>query len=69
MIRIEPNKNNDATSSDEANTNWYEAEFAMNSIGISFKKDVIGFDRDEWKDAIYSEMKSLVENDTWKIIL
>jgi len=40
----------------------------MNSMEISFKEAISDSDRDEWKDAIYTEIKCLIKNDTWKIV-
>jgi len=70
MVKNEPNRNseNGAASSDEENITWHEAELAMNSMKISFKEAISGSDRDEWKDAIYTEIKCLVKNNTWKIV-
>jgi len=69
MLENEPNRNSEnAASSDEENITWHEAELAMNSMEISFKEAISDSDRDEWKDAIYTEIKCLVKNDTWKIV-
>ena len=70
LIRVEPNGDpqNKPASSDEEDVNWYEIEFVMNSMEIPFKEAIVGSDQGEWKNAIYSEIKSLIENDTWKIV-
>lgn len=54
MIRTEPDESSitDATSSEDENVTWYEVEFAMNAMEISFKEAVVGSDQEEWKDAI-----------------
>jgi len=60
MLENEPNRNSEnAASSDEENITWHEAELAMNSMEISFKEAISGSDRDEWKDAIYTEINVL----------
>lgn len=70
MIRTEPDESSitDATSSEDENVTSYEAEFATNAMEISFKEAVVGSDQEEWKDAIQTEIKNLVRNDTWKIV-
>ena len=35
---------------------------------IPFKEAIVGLDQDKWKNAIYSEIKSLIENNTLEIV-
>lgn len=50
------------------NEEWHNAELAMSASEIPLSKATSGPDSVEWMDAIYSEMKCLVSNDTWKIV-
>lgn len=55
-------------SSSDDDIEWNEAEYALLANDISFSQAVTGPDATEWKDAIYDEIKSLVENDTWELV-
>lgn len=54
-------------SSDDGSLIWEDAELALNACEIQFDKAVSGPDRNEWLDAIYSEVRSLIANDTFSI--
>lgn len=53
-------------SSDEAE--WYDARLAMIASEVPFSEVVSGPNCDEWQDAVYDEIKSLVRNDTWTLV-
>lgn len=40
----------------------------MGASEISFRQAVSGSDKDEWHDAIYKEMKSIISNDTFDVV-
>lgn len=46
---------------------WENAELVLNTCEIPFYKAMSGPDKDEWVDAVYSEIRSLI-NDTFDII-
>jgi len=46
----------------------HDAQHAMHVSEIPLKDALAGPDPCEWKDAIYSEIKCLLANDTWEII-
>lgn len=45
---------------------WFDAQLTMTVLEISFSQAVSSPDRDEWRNAVYTEIKSLV--DTWTIV-
>jgi hypothetical protein len=47
---------------------YEEIDFVMAASEIPFSEAIHGADKDEWKDAILSEIKSLVINDTWDVV-
>jgi hypothetical protein len=57
---IEPTSNEDPR--------YEEIDFVMAASEIPFSEAIHGADKDEWKDAILSEIKSLVINDTWDVV-
>jgi len=56
-----------ADDSDEDGQEYVDAEFAMSVCKIPFQQAISGPDKDEWH-AVYSEIKSLIQNDTFKIV-
>lgn len=46
----------------------YDAQLAMIASEIPFFQAVSGPDSNEWRDAIYAEIKSLVGNETWTLV-
>jgi len=57
-----------ANDSSEESQEYVDTEFAMSACEISFQQAISGPDKNEWHDAIYSEIKSLIQNDTFKIV-
>jgi len=47
---------------------WFNAQFVMSASEIPFIQAVTGSDGDEWRNAVYDEIKSLVRNDTWELV-
>ena len=43
-------------------------DYAMNAVEIPLQEAVNGPNRGEWMEAMYSEVKSLVDNDTWDLV-
>ncbi|KAH0816973.1 hypothetical protein GEV33_005817 [Tenebrio molitor] len=52
----------------EEDPRYEEIDFVMAASEIPFSEAIHGADKDEWKDAILSEIKSLVINDTWDVV-
>ena len=52
----------------EDDVEWHDAEIAMSASEINFSQAISGPDSEDWKDAIYSEIRCLVANDTWSIV-
>lgn len=55
-------------TSEDDNLGWHDAEFAMNAHEIPLLLALSGPEKDEWQDAIHSEIRSLVLNDTFDIV-
>nr|XP_012150576.1 PREDICTED: uncharacterized protein LOC105663803 isoform X2 [Megachile rotundata] len=53
---------------DDEELEWHDAGFAMSASEISCTQALNGPDAEEWKDAIYTEIKNLVANDTWMLV-
>lgn len=61
--------NDEATkSSDDDFLGWETAEMAMNACEVSMERALSGSDSEEWEDAIYAEMKSLIANKTFDLM-
>ncbi|KMQ88628.1 retrovirus-related pol polyprotein from transposon tnt 1-94 [Lasius niger] len=63
--------NRDVTSEgaiEVSDDEWYEASSNMCTAEIPFAQAMSGDNREQWKNAIYEEMKCLVEHDTWDIV-
>jgi hypothetical protein len=60
-------RSNIEPTSDE-DPRYEEIDFVMAASEIPFSEAIHGADKDEWKDAILSEIKSLVINDTWDVV-
>ena len=65
---IEENRENEHQQNEDENYEWHDAELAMSASEIPFSQAIAGPDRLEWREAIYSEIKSLIANDTWEIV-
>ncbi|KAH0816603.1 hypothetical protein GEV33_006188 [Tenebrio molitor] len=52
----------------EEDPRYEKIDFVMAASEIPFSEAIHGADKDEWKDAILSEIKSLVINDTWDVV-
>lgn len=64
-------QNEDPTSSVASESDedgWYDSFSGMCMAEIPFSQAIAGDDAEQWKDAIYEEMKYLVDNDTWDIV-
>lgn len=55
-------------SSSDGDAEWHEADYTFLASEIPFLQIVTGPEADQWKNAIYDEMKSLVTNDTWNLV-
>jgi len=45
-----------------------DAEFAMSACEVPFQQAISGPDKEEWYDAVYSEIRSLIQSDTFQIV-
>jgi hypothetical protein len=66
-LPVAVDRSNIEPTSDE-DPRYEEIDFVMAASEIPFSEAIHGADKDEWKDAILSEIKSLVINDIWDVV-
>lgn len=59
----------DEASQSDSDPKWFDVRAAMLVSEIHFSQAVLGPDTADRRDVIYSEIKCLIANDTWKLVV